>query len=1295
MKMKKKINFQEKIKYKIVNKSKINQKDVKIKIFNDEFVKKNKNNFKIIYDGKELSLISDLEISTNKNSSIIEIILHQTNEITDISKMFSECEELYSFPGLSKLDLENVKDISELFKNCKLSNLPDISKWNTSNVNNMSGVFRGCFLLYSCPDISKWNTSEVTNFSSMFMGCSKLEELPDISKWDTSKVKEMNNMFMGCSKLEKLPDISKWDVSSVSKMNCMFYGCSLISILPDISKWNTKNVVDMSQMFLNCSGLNSLPEFDKWDTTNLKKYSLMFSNCKTTLNYPAFIKKTVQQSEHGNSTSKPKVDKISNVNNIKKVTTNAIYQKFLKPCYSKNFLCCYKCKNIPEIIIKNNEEALLNCDFCGFTEKVKIFDIINISTKWIDKNFYKCSLHKTLPESFKCKYCKSCDLFICDSCEDNHINNKKTGKNHELEFINDLDIIFCEKHFLKCIIFCNTCKKYICNNCFEHKMHDIKSEDNNDKLNLNFLQKFYEALEKGKNSKKNILDKIIKNCEDSRENLRNRISFIDSSRKVVEEIENYKKLGKILYYSSKKIKPGKYQKEILQNYLNIFNYICNLFKEEKIKQFNMLMQTQLDEFKLISKNLSNNDIECLKENIKNNFKPIKRKISDFIKKKSFIENNIDYSRALKKYIIIEKNKHPKNFINMDKVLKDSREVFDGINSINSVNSDLILSIIGKCAQNNGIEVYITGKSSENYKNLELASVQSLFILGTQKKYELHFNFGEEENEKILNYPVIHKDFIKKYKPLIAKELKIEEDNLIFQDIHRGSVAVSCLQFKSSIDLEHSIPALKGKYNIENVEQKPLLETIQISSNILDINESKLDIRDYDWKEYGLKVRAMYDDGNDNWLDVKNNKSEFITAYMGINNFLGDSSQMLSDLKQLSKNIEKEVSTDRNDGNPSNDRRNDTNNDNMDNDNSRSNRHNDISNDNSKKNHSSRHSDISYDNLDKDNSQSNRHNDTFNDNSNDDNFTRDEIISNLRNKNYIDKIYLFQNKEFAENFAGIIDINGYQIKVIIKCKIRKNKIKQHEEIKNCWILNPSPDEIRPYRILIKIIPNSSLTDGSFLTVSIKPVDYVLNIFNSKDFSFYKYREDKKYSKYSKLKEQILKNDYFAMRIYTANEFYKNINGYLRDKTDLEKNPKQSKMPLAHIKSFICCLQYSLMKNKNVEDNIIVYRGIDTLKLSNDIGIGSRFYFREFISTSREKDEALKFIKSKKGSLFIIKIINNSKRNYCFDVADYSVFPKESEIVISSFCFFMVTEIKRNEKGIDIINLECEGFLLDNL
>ena len=268
-----------------------------------------------------------------------------------------------------------------------------------------------------------------------------------------------------------------------------------------------------------------------------------------------------------------------------------------------------------------------------------------------------------------------------------------------------------------------------------------------------------------------------------------------------------------------------------------------------------------------------------------------------------------------------------------------------------------------------------------------------------------------------------------------------------------------------------------------------------------------------------------------------------------------------------------------------------------------------------------------------------------------------------------------------------------------CRVNPQKIRQPETFKECWILNPTPDEIRPYRILIKIIPVSPLTDGYFLTVSTQPVDYILDLFRSNDTSFYKLKKDDKYKKFSCINQQNLKNDKFVMRVYSADDFYRDINDYLRDKTNLEKNPEQSKMPLDHIKSFIYCLQESLRKNKGVKDDTIVYRGIRKYKLSKDLGIGSRFFFNEFVSTSRRKSKAEYFImvdnNDKIGSLLIIKIKNNKKRNYCFDICNYSKYKNESEILISSFCSFVITGIERNDDGIDIVNLDCEGFLLDEL
>ena len=65
-------------------------------------------------------------------------------------------------------------------------------------------------------------------------------------------------------------------------------------------------------------------------------------------------------------------------------------------------------------------------------------------------------------------------------------------------------------------------------------------------------------------------------------------------------------------------------------------------------------------------------------------------------------------------------------------------------------------------------------------------------------------------------------------------------------------------------------------------------------------------------------------------------------------------------------------------------------------------------------------------------------------------------------------YLFQDPVIAENAAGIVDIGGDRYKILLMCRVNPDKIRQPSGFKNCWILNPCPNEIRTYRILIKKI-----------------------------------------------------------------------------------------------------------------------------------------------------------------------------------------------------------------------------------
>ena len=239
----------------------IKKDENKIKIFGTNFVKKNKNNFKILYHKKNYNLeeyfnLNNDSIKTDK----LEIELKTIKEATDLSEMFYGCSSLLS--------------------------LSDITYWDTSKVISMYKMFNGCLSLISLSDKLKWNTSNVNNMALMFFYCSSLSTLPDISEWDTHNVIEMYQMFDGCSSLKTLPDISKWNISKVNNLSWLFLDCSSLTYLPDISKWDTSNVQEMESVFNGCSSLKLLPDISKWNIANVTNMKDIFKGCKNSLNIP-------------------------------------------------------------------------------------------------------------------------------------------------------------------------------------------------------------------------------------------------------------------------------------------------------------------------------------------------------------------------------------------------------------------------------------------------------------------------------------------------------------------------------------------------------------------------------------------------------------------------------------------------------------------------------------------------------------------------------------------------------------------------------------------------------------------------------------------------------------------------------------------------------------------------------------------------------------------------------------------------------------------------------------------------
>ena len=209
----------------------------------------------------------------NKLETITGISYLKTNNVTNMSSMFSGCSKLTSL-DVSGFKTDNVTSMGAMFFGCSGLTSLDVSGFKTDNVTNMYGMFSGCYRLTSL-DVSGFKTDNVTDMNAMFSNCSGLTSL-DLSGFKTDNVTDMYGMFAYCSGLTSL-DVSGFKTDNVKDMSHMFSECSGLTSL-DLSGFKTGNVTDMGNMFEGCYRLTSL-DVSGFKTDNVKYMSGMFCGC--------------------------------------------------------------------------------------------------------------------------------------------------------------------------------------------------------------------------------------------------------------------------------------------------------------------------------------------------------------------------------------------------------------------------------------------------------------------------------------------------------------------------------------------------------------------------------------------------------------------------------------------------------------------------------------------------------------------------------------------------------------------------------------------------------------------------------------------------------------------------------------------------------------------------------------------------------------------------------------------------------------------------------------------------------
>ena len=676
---------------------------------------------------------------------------------------------------------------------------------------------------------------------------------------------------------------------------------------------------------------------------------------------------------------------------------------------------------------------------------------------------------------------------------------------------------------------------------------------------------------------------------------------------------------------------------------NLKSVINKRIKIEEVKFENYILKEK-DKILSFQKILKDREISFLTNYIKNLFEPYNRNINSFDDKRQFLEDAINFSVILKKYILLEQIKNDNNYINPDIYLNDIKNYSKELNS--EKDGNFILSLLGKIIKEDQAKVYITMKKDERFNDIELASLQTYLCLKDQEKYELHFDLGEEFNKKILSNDCEQKLFIDKLKNDLSKTLKTDKNRIILTNVHHGCFATDCLIIDKTKEEERLMNENLDRLHINKIEKKKIFDVLLLNSDILDprfdrnkqwgINE-KRGGENYipplkNWNGYGLNVINKYDNGNNIWLDYHNLEGEYSIGYLGISN-LKDEIENIIYLEEDSQNIINSINVPEPDEN------------------------------------------------------------------------------NIKNFKKGNRVCVFQDPEIAEKNAGYIEINGYLITIMFMIRINPKEKKNYN---GCWIVDSSPKNIRPYRILIKKIERTpDAPSHPLLVKTILDQNFIIQIELSDENIFDDLRKNNKLVVYSKMKDskgndQDVDKYLFAIRLYSS-AYYCFINNYLRSREILKnvswidingKKHTLENLNEEQIKSWTKVLQkalkiYTIKDPKyKIEDNTIVYRRIKNCRFEGNYGIGSQFYLPEFISTTLSKGFAKKWTYGE-GTLYSIIIRNNGTNGhpkYCQYIADLSVSNQEPqyEALIAPNCLYRVTNIIRQEK-IDEVSLICEGLM----
>ena len=144
------------------------------------------------------------------NHKSISVIACDTEKVTNMGRMFSECSNLKDLEFGKIFDTSNVTNMSFMFYDCEQIKNLDIRNFDVKNVNNIFSMFKNCKNLETLNFKHFDDLDKNTECKDLFYNCQKLTkiDMDDFYMLRHFAEKENNQIFQKCNSLNNEYEIN-------------------------------------------------------------------------------------------------------------------------------------------------------------------------------------------------------------------------------------------------------------------------------------------------------------------------------------------------------------------------------------------------------------------------------------------------------------------------------------------------------------------------------------------------------------------------------------------------------------------------------------------------------------------------------------------------------------------------------------------------------------------------------------------------------------------------------------------------------------------------------------------------------------------------------------------------------------------------------------------------------------------------------------------------------------------------------------------------------------------------------